>query len=225
MAEEPQADQKKRTKKIYERLKKEYPDAECALDWSTPFELLVAAILSAQCTDAKVNQVTADLFKEAHTPEDFADMHQQTLQARVRPTGFYRNKAKNIQAMSEALLEKHDGEVPDDMDALVELPGVARKTANLVRETAFGKPGIITDTHVIRLSQRLGLTENEDPVKIEFDLQGLLHHNSWGKFSHVLVFHGRRVCTAKKPACDECVAADLCPSAFDFPHFGKGGKG
>lgn len=219
MADGTQAKRKERAKKIYERLKAEHPDAECALDWSTPFELLVAAILSAQCTDAKVNQVTAGLFEEANTPRDFADMPLRTLQSKIRSTGFYRNKAKNIRNLSRQLLEKHNGKVPEEMDDLVELPGVARKTANLVRETAFGKPGVTTDTHVIRLSQRLGLTENQDAVKIEFDLRDLLHHNSWGKLSHVLVFHGRRVCTAKKPACDECVVSDLCPSAFQFPHF------
>ncbi len=219
MPDETRETRKKRAKKVYERLKAEHPDAECALDWSTPFELLVAAILSAQCTDVKVNQVTADLFEEANTPEDFTEMPLQTLQSKIRSTGFYRNKAKSIKGMSEAILEKHDGEVPPDMDDLVELPGVARKTANLIREAAFGKAGIITDTHVIRLSQRLGLTKNQDPVKIEFDLRDLLHPNSWGKLSHVLVFHGRRVCTAKKPACDECVVSDLCPSAFQFPHF------
>ncbi len=213
-----------RAKKVYERLKKEYPEAAIRLRFSSPFELLVATILAAQCTDDKVNEVTADLFEEANTPGDFAEMPLRTLQSRIRPTGFYRNKAKSIKAMSERLIAEHGGRVPEAMEDLVDLPGVARKTANVVRDGAFGKPAIITDTHVIRLSGRLGLSGHKDPVKIEFDLRALLHHNSWGKFSHTLLFHGRAVCTARKPKCDACVVSDLCPWAFDFPHF-EGKKG
>jgi endonuclease-3 len=219
MAKESKEALKGRTKKIFERLRKEYPDAKCALNFSTPFELLVATILSAQCTDVKVNQVTASLFREADSPRAFAEMPLEALQAKVRPTGFFRNKAKSIQAMSRMLLSDFGGQVPRDMDALVRLPGVARKTANVVREAAFGLPGIITDTHVIRLAQRLGLTREKDPVKIERDLQALVPEKDWGRFSHTIVFHGRRVCEAKKPRCDACRASDLCPSAFKFPHF------
>jgi endonuclease-3 len=219
MAKESKEALKARARKVFERLRQEYPDARCALAFSTPFELLVATILSAQCTDVKVNQVTADLFREARTPRAFAEMPLEALQAKVRPTGFFRNKARSIQAMSTMLLEKFGGRVPRDIEDLVTLPGVARKTANVVREAAFGLPGIITDTHVIRLSGRLALTRQKDPVKIERDLQALVSEKDWGRFSHAIVFHGRRVCEAKKPRCDACGVSDLCPSAFRFPHF------
>ena len=219
MPRESKADLKKRTCEIFARLKKEHPDAKCALHFSTPFELLVATILSAQCTDVKVNQVTADLFRQASTPETFAKMRLETLQERIRPTGFFRNKAKSIQGMSRMLLQEYGGKVPEALPDLVKLPGVARKTANVVREAAFGLPGIITDTHVIRLSERLGLTREKDPVKIERDLMDLVPEAEWGRFSHTIVFHGRRVCEAKKPKCDACAVSDLCPSAFRFPHF------
>ena len=219
MPRESKADKKQRAREILKRLRKEYPDAKCALNFSSPFELLVATILSAQCTDVKVNQVTEDLFKEASTPEAFAKMPTQTLQKHVRPTGFFRNKAKSIKGASRMLLDAYGGRVPRDLEDLVKLPGVACKTANVVREAAFGLPGIITDTHVIRLAQRLGLTRRKDAVKIERDLQALVPEKEWGRFSHTLVFHGRNVCTARKPACEECAVSDLCPSAFRFPHF------
>ena len=211
----------KRARTICDRLVKEYPDARCRLNFSTPFELLVATILAAQCTDDKVNEVTAKLFKRADTPEAIARMRPATLEAKVRPTGFYRNKAKAVRKMSRMLLDEFGGKVPRDMDQLVRLPGVARKTANVVRAAAFGLPAIITDTHFIRLSRRMGLTRNEDPVKIEADLMALLPEAKWSAFSHAMLFHGRAVCEAKKPKCDACAVADECPSAFKFPHFKK----
>ena len=221
MAAESKADLKKRALWIADRLVKEYPRAACRLNFSTPFELLVATILAAQCTDDKVNEVTAKLFKRANTPEAIARMHPATLEAAVRPTGFYRNKAKAVRNMSRMLLDEFGGKVPQDMDALVRLPGVARKTANVVRAAAFGLPAIITDTHFIRLSRRLGLTKNEEPPKIEADVAALLPQDRWSAFSHAMLFHGRAVCEAKKPRCDACAVADDCPSAFQFPHFKK----
>jgi endonuclease-3 len=215
------ADRKRRASRIADRLIQTYPDAQCRLNFSTPFELLVATILAAQCTDDKVNEVTAKLFKRANTPQAFARMRLATLEAAVRPTGFFRNKAKAVHKMSRMLLDEFGGKVPQDMDALVRLPGVARKTANVVRAAAFGLPAIITDTHFIRLSRRMGLTQNEDPAKIEADVAALLPQDRWSAFSHAMLFHGRAVCAAKKPKCDACVVADECPSAFKFPQFKK----
>jgi len=212
---------KERALRIADRLMKAYPDARCRLNFSTPFELLVATILAAQCTDDKVNEVTAKLFKRANTPEAFARMRPATLEAAVRPTGFFRNKAKAVRNMSRMLLDEFGGKVPRDMDQLVRLPGVARKTANVVRAATFGLPAIITDTHFIRLSRRMGLTQNEDPAKIEADVAALLPQGKWSAFSHAMLFHGRAVCAAKKPRCDACAVADECPSAFKFPHFKK----
>jgi len=215
------ADRKRWASRIADRLIQTYPDARCRLNFSSPFELLVATILAAQCTDDKVNEVAAKLFKRANTAEAFARMRLATLEAAVRPTGFFRNKAKAVQNMSLMLLEEFGGKVPRDMDQLVRLPGVARKTANVVRAAAFGLPAIITDTHFIRLSRRLGLTKNEDPAKIEADVAALLPQDRWSDFSHAMLFHGRAVCEAKKPRCDACVVADECPSAFKFPQFEK----
>jgi endonuclease-3 len=212
---------KERVLRIADRLIQTYPRAACRLNFSSPFELLVATILAAQCTDDKVNEVTAKLFKRANTPEAIARMRPATLEAAVRPTGFYRNKARAVRNMSRMLLEEFGGKVPPDMDQLVRLPGVARKTANVVRAAAFGLPAIITDTHFIRLSLRMGLTKNEDPVKIEADLMTLLPEAKWSAFSHAMLFHGRAVCEARKPKCDACVVANECPSAFKFPHFQK----
>jgi endonuclease-3 len=212
----------KRAKEIARRLVKEYPDAACRLNFSTPFELLVATILAAQCTDDRVNLVTADLFKRARTPEAFAKMPLPQLEQAVRSTGFFRNKAKSIQNMSRMLLDEFGGKVPREMEDLVKLPGVARKTANVVRAAAYGLPAIITDTHFIRLSQRMALTENERPEKIEEDLCALLPQDVWSPFSHAMLFHGRAVCAARKPACDKCAVSQRCPSALGFPHFEKG---
>jgi endonuclease-3 len=209
----------KRASEIARRLIKEYPDAKCRLNFSTPFELLVATILAAQCTDDMVNKVTAELFKRAHTPEDFAKMPLPELETAIRSTGFFRNKAKSVKNMSRMLLDEFGGNVPREMQDFVKLPGVARKTANVVRAAAYGLPAIITDTHFIRLSQRMALTENERPEKIEEDVCSLLPQEMWSRFSHAMLFHGRAVCVAKKPACDKCVVSGLCPSALKFPHF------
>jgi len=211
----------KRAKEIARRLIRQYPDAACRLNFSTPFELLVATILSAQCTDDRVNKVTAELSPRAHTPEDFARMPLPELEKAVRSTGFFRNKAKSVRNMSRMLLDEFGGNVPREMEDLVNLPGVARKTANVVRAVAYGLPAIITDTHFIRLAQRMGLTENERPEKIEQDVCTLLPEDVWSPFSHAMLFHGRAVCAARKPACDKCAVSDLCPSALKFPHFEK----
>jgi endonuclease-3 len=213
----------KRAKEIARRLIRQYPDAKCRLNFSTPFELLVATILAAQCTDDMVNKVTAELFPRAHTPEDFARMPLPELEQAIRSTGFFRNKAKSVKNMSAMLLAEFGGKVPREMEDFVKLPGVARKTANVVRAAAYGLPAIITDTHFIRLSQRMGLTENERPEKIEADACSLLPPEMWSPFSHAMLFHGRAVCVARKPACDKCAVNDLCPSALKFPHFQKAG--
>lgn len=206
-------DLKKRTAEIIKRLKKAYPDAHCALDHTSPFELLVATILSAQCTDERVNIVTADLFRKYRGPEDFVKVSQQELERDIHSTGFFRNKAKNIKAASRRLIEVYGGEIPRTMDEILTLGGVARKTANVVLGNAFGiASGVVVDTHVSRLSFRLGLTEEKTPEKIERDLQELVPKKHWVMFSHWLIFHGRRVCNARKPKCGQCVLADLCPS-------------
>jgi endonuclease-3 len=218
---EPPGALRARAAEICRRLTAEYPDAACRLHFSSPFELLVATILAAQCTDDRVNLVTADLFRRARTPEAFARMSQAALEAAVRSTGFFRNKAKAIRTMSRMLVDEFGGRVPREMGDLLRLPGVARKTANVVRAAAFGLPALITDTHFIRLSRRMGLTRQEKPEKIEQDLAGLLPEADWSAFSHAMLFHGRAVCDARKPACDRCAVADLCPSAFRFPHLAR----
>jgi endonuclease-3 len=207
------ADLNKRTAEIIKRLKRAYPDAHCALNHTTPFELLIATILSAQCTDERVNIVTADLFRKYRGPEDFVKVSQQELEKDVHSTGFFRNKAKNIKAASQRLLDVYSGEIPQTMEEILTLGGVARKTGNVVLGNAFGiASGVVVDTHVSRLSQRLGLTEEKTPEKIERDLQELVPKKDWVMFSHWLIFHGRQVCIARKPKCRECVLADQCPS-------------
>ena len=189
-----------------------YPVAECALIHDSPFQLLIATILSAQCTDERVNQVTRVLFAKFPTPQAIADAPLGDLETAVQPTGFFRNKARNIQGCSRALVEQHGGQVPRDLAALVKLPGVGRKTANVVLGTAFGLPtGVVVDTHVTRLSQRLGMTRQEDAVKIEQDLMRQLPTEEWIMFSHRVIHHGRRICKARKPRCEECPLAALCP--------------
>lgn len=211
------ADKKKRTVEIIKRLKKAYPDAHCALDHTSPFELLIATILSAQCTDERVNIVTADLFRKYRGPQDFVHVSQAELERDVHSTGFFRNKAKNIKAASQRLIEVYGGEIPRTMDEILTLGGVARKTANVVLGNAFGiASGVVVDTHVSRLSQRLGLTENTTPEKIERDLEQLVPKRNWIMFPHWMIFHGRRVCQARKPKCGECSLANICPS---FPIF------
>lgn len=213
------SNKKERTAEIIRRLRRTYPDAHCALNHSSPFELLVATILSAQCTDERVNIVTADLFRKYRGPQDLAAADPAELENDIRSTGFFRNKAKNIRATSARLLEAYHGKVPESMDDLLTLPGVARKTANVVMGNAFGiASGVVVDTHVSRLSQRLGLTTAKTPEKIELDLQKLVPKEHWVMFSHWLIFHGRQACKAIKPRCTECVLADICPS---YPIFTK----
>jgi len=199
---------------VIARLKAEYPDARTDLDWSNPLELLVATILSAQTTDVQVNRVTESLFAKYRKAEDYADAALDVLEEDIRPTGFYRNKARSLRGMARALVEEHGGEVPRTMPELVALPGVGRKTANVVLGNAFGtNEGIVVDTHVRRVSNRLGLTESQDPVKIEQDLMGVVPEEDWTIFSHLLIFHGRRTCKARKPDCPNCVLNHICPSA------------
>lgn len=210
-------DKKKQTAEIIRRLKKAYPDAHCALVHTSPFELLIATILSAQCTDVRVNIVTADLFRKYRGPADFLSVSQQELEKDIHSTGFFRNKAKNIQAACTRIVEEYAGEVPQSINDLLTLGGVARKTANVVMGNAFGiTSGVVVDTHVSRLSQRLGLTTNKTPEKIERDLETLVPQKHWVMFPHWMIYHGRQVCNARKPKCSECVLANICPSAFEF---------
>ncbi|HEV7699313.1 MAG TPA: endonuclease III [Pyrinomonadaceae bacterium] len=211
------ADLKKRTREIIRRLRRTYPDAHCALNHSNAFELLIATILSAQCTDARVNIVTADLFRKYRGPGDFLTVAQRELEDDIHSTGFFRNKAKNIQAACSRIIETYGGEVPQTMEDLLTLGGVARKTANVVLGNAFGiASGVVVDTHVRRLSQRLGITTNIDPVKIEKDLALLVPKKDWVMFPHWMISHGRQICHARNPKCGDCVLADICPSAFQF---------
>lgn len=206
------ADVKRRAGQVVRALKKEYPEVHCALVHSSPFELLVATILSAQCTDARVNIVTPPLFKKYPDPAAFAAAPLPAIEKAIQSTGFFRNKAKNIKAASTAIVDDHGGEVPETLDELVGLAGVGRKTANVVLGVAFGKAiGVVVDTHVGRLSRRLGLTANDDAVKVEADLMAIIPQNEWIDFSHRLIAHGRRVCIARKPKCDDCMMNDFCP--------------
>jgi len=206
-----------RALKIIQLLEKVHPDAKIALKYANPLELLVATMLSAQTTDERVNIVTKSLFKKYKNPEDYAKANLQELEQDVRSTGFYHNKAKNLQKACQLLVEKYHGQIPNTMEELVELPGVARKTANIVLYNAYGvTAGIAVDTHVRRLALRLGLTENEDQDKIERDLMNLVPKDKWMHLTDLLIFHGRRVCTAKKPNCAGCVLSRMCPCAFSF---------
>jgi endonuclease-3 len=192
-----------------------YPDAKCSLDFSNPLELLIATQLSAQCTDERVNLVTLDLFQKYRNVEDYATTSQEELEQDIRSTGFYRNKAKNIRAACQRLITNYDGEVPRTMADLLTLPGVARKTANVVLGNAFGiVEGFVVDTHIGRLARRFGWTTNEDPVKVEQDLMRLVPQHDWLELSHLMIFHGRAICLARKPLCEQCALAKLCPSAF-----------
>lgn len=206
-------DLKARTGLIIKRLRKGYPDAHCALNHTTPFELLVATILSAQCTDERVNSVTADLFRKYRGPADFLNVSQGELENDIHSTGFFRNKARNIQAACRRLIDVYHSRIPMNMDDLLTLGGVARKTANVVLGNAFGiSSGVVVDTHVSRLSQRLGLSTQKTPEKIERDLSNLVPKKHWIMFPHWLITHGRRICNARRPKCTECVLADICPS-------------
>jgi endonuclease-3 len=208
-------EEKQRTRKIIARLKKAYPDAQCSLNHSNPFELLIATILSAQCTDERVNIVTADLFRKYRSCEDYVNAPPAELERDIHSTGFFRNKTRSIQGACKRILEEHGGQVPNDLDKLLALPGVARKTANVVMGNAFGvASGIVVDTHVARLSQLLGLTKHTQPEKIERDLMELVPKKDWIDFSHLLIYHGRSVCKARRPECDRCVIEPLCPSSL-----------
>lgn len=211
----PDNELKSRTKKIIGRLKKEYPDARCSLNYSNALELLIATILAAQCTDERVNIVTADLFRKYRGPDDYLKVPREELEQDIRSAGFFRNKAKSIQGACEIISNKYKGRVPDTMEELLALPGVARKTANVVLGNAFGiASGVVVDTHVTRLTARLGLTKEENPEKIERDLIELVPKKDWVDFSHLLIYHGRKVCKARSPLCNECVLEDLCPSSL-----------
>ena len=206
-------DKKEVMAEIIRKLKKEYPVLKSALNFSSPFELLAATILSAQTTDVHVNKVTETLFKKYKNVNDFANTDSATLEKDVSSVNFYRNKARNIQNAARIIIEKFNGEVPRTMEDLISLPGVARKTANIVLYNVFGIiEGIAVDTHVIRLAGRLGLTKNEDPVKIEKDLMEVVPKKEWGNITHLLIFHGRKICQAKKPIHKDCVLFDICPS-------------
>jgi endonuclease-3 len=199
---------------ILARLKQEYPDAHCELDFETPLQLLVATILSAQCTDKRVNMVTPELFRAYPGASELASAKPAELEDMIRSTGFFRNKTKSLLGMSAAIVERHAGEVPQTMDELVKLPGVGRKTANVVLGNAFAtNVGVVVDTHVGRLVVRLGLTSDTDPVKVEQTLMKLFPRDDWALLSHLLIFHGRRVCIARAPRCAECVLGDICPSS------------
>jgi len=213
-AKNPLAERRARARKIVARLEREYPDATCALHHSSALELVVATILSAQCTDARVNMVTPALFAKYRTARDYAAADPQVLEREIQSTGFFRNKTKSIIGMAQALVEHHGGEVPDTMEALTELPGVGRKTANVILGTWFKKnEGVVVDTHVQRLSRLLKLTKHDDPVKIERDLMDLLPRDKWTWWSHTLIQHGRQVCIARRPKCEDCVVNRLCPSS------------
>ncbi len=206
---------KERTEKIIKLLKRAHPDAKCALNHSNAFELLIATILSAQCTDERVNKVTADLFRKYRKPEAYLKVPATELQEDIRTTGFFRNKTKSIQGACKMLVEEFDGEVPQSMAELLKLPGVARKTANVVLGVAYGKSeGVVVDTHVSRLSHRLKLTRHRDARKIEKDLMEIVPRRNWIEFAHLLIFHGRRICKARRPLCEECVVEELCPSSI-----------
>jgi endonuclease III len=210
-------DLKKRATEIDKRLAKRYPDAKCRLDFTNAFELLIATILAAQSTDARVNIVTKSLFRKYPNPAAFANASLVEMETDVKQTGFFRNKAKAVINCSKAIMERHGGEVPRTMEELVELPGVGRKTANVVLGNAMGiNAGIVVDTHVNRVSGRLGLTESADPVVIEQDLMPLVPKKNWTVFAHRLIFHGVQTCEARKPKCEECVLNDLCPSAHNL---------
>lgn len=203
---------KKHAAEVIRRLKKAYPDAHCALEHSSPFELLIATILSAQCTDARVNIVTADLFRKYRGPADYLKVPQVELERDIHSTGFFRNKARNIQAACQRIISEYGGEVPRNMTDLLTLGGVARKTANVVLGNAFGiASGVVVDTHVSRLSQRLGLTANKTPEKIEADLAAIVPKKHWIMLPHWLIHHGRQICVARKPRCPDCVLKDICP--------------
>jgi endonuclease III len=201
---------KQRVLKIIEQFDRMYPEADCSLEYRDPLQLMIATQLAAQCTDARVNIVTKDLFQKYRTVEDFANADLEEFEQDIKSTGFYHNKARNIIAACQMLISDFAGNVPSNMEDLLKLPGVGRKTANLVLNDCFGVPGIVVDTHAKRLSNRIGLTDKEDPEKIEYDLMKIIPVESWGRFCHQLVLHGRAICNARKPACGECDIKSFC---------------
>lgn len=211
---------RERALEVFHRLHKEYPDAKCSLDYRNPLELMVATILSAQCTDERVNVVTKDLFKEFKKAEDYVNKPREQLEKAIQSCGFYRQKAKSIATACDMLVKEHGGKVPQDLDALTRLPGVGRKTANVILGNAYGVPGITVDTHCGRLSRRLGFTKHTDPVKVEMDLQKVWPQEHWTLYSHLMIYHGRAICQSRKPRCSLCVVRDLCP----FPDTREGKK-
>jgi endonuclease-3 len=214
VADSSSASRKRRARTVLSRLKKAYPDANCALTHDDAYQLLAATILSAQCTDARVNMVTPALFEKYPTPDDLARARQSDLEELIRSTGFFRNKSTNLIGMAQAVVADHDGRVPDTMEALQALPGVGRKTANVVLGNAFGKnEGVVVDTHVGRIARLLELTDQKDPVKVERELMPLFPQKDWALLAHLLISHGRQVCIARRPRCGDCVLADRCPSA------------
>jgi endonuclease-3 len=207
----PTTSARDRAKAVVRGLRRLYPDAHCALEHQDALQLLIATILSAQCTDVRVNMVTPALFARYPDARAFAEAPQEELEKAIQSTGFFRNKARNIIACCRQIVDQHGGEVPGTMEELVVLPGVGRKTANVILGNAFDVPGITVDTHVGRLSRRLGLTNNDDPEKVERDLMDLISRKEWTLFSHRMIFHGRQVCHARKPNCDGCILAEICP--------------
>ena len=217
MRKESAEKKKERARKILAKLRRRYPQSTTALRYTSAHELLIATILSAQCTDRQVNKVTETLFKKHRSPEDFAKLPLSKLQSEIKSTGFYRNKAKSIKECCRDIVERFNGEVPGNMDDLLTLRGIGRKTANVVLGTFFGVPAIVVDTHMIRVSRRLGLTDQKDPTKIEFDLMEVLPRTSWTFFSHAVIRHGRAICDARNPKCEVCPLGSLCP----FPSISK----
>ena len=214
MPRESKKKRRERARRVYDLLAGEYPDARTALHHENPYQLAVATILSAQCTDERVNEVTPTLFAHWPTPAGLAAAAPRELEKVIRPTGFFRNKTRNLIGMAQAVVSEHGGEIPDTMEALVELPGIGRKTANVILGNAFGMSiGVVVDTHVRRVSRRLRFTPYDDPKKIEKDLMDLFPHERWTMLAHLLIFHGRRVCVARRPKCEECVVSHLCPSS------------
>jgi endonuclease-3 len=207
----PSAETKRRALALVRGLREEHPDAHCELDFTNALELLVATILAAQCTDKRVNMVTKDLFRKYRTAEDYLGAPDKTLQDEIRSTGFFNNKTKAIKKACRSIVDDFAGEVPDTMDDLLRLAGVGRKTANVILANVFHVPGIVVDTHMLRLTRRMGLTENADAVKVEFDMMEIFPKEEWIAWSHLIPWHGRRVCAARNPACDTCAVADLCP--------------
>ena len=202
---------KRRALDIVKGLREEHPDAHCELDFTNALELLVGTILAAQCTDKRVNIVTKDLFKKYRSAQDYVDVPEDTLKEEIRSTGFFNNKTRSIKKAAQSLVDRFDGKVPDTMDQLLELAGVGSKSANVLLVNVYNVPGVVVDTHMLRIMRRMGFTENTDATRVEFDMREILPENEWSSLSHLIPWHGRRVCNARKPACDQCAVAHLCP--------------